>query len=56
VGTAKRVPASFTPRRFASVTSATIPIEKITLCSARAGAADVMASIPATTETETVRT
>ncbi len=56
VGTAKSVPDSRTPRRFASVTSRTNPSESSTLNGARPGIAEVMANTPATTETETVST
>ena len=56
VGTAKTVPDSRTPRRFAKVIRTTNPIERNTLCWWRLGTAEVMAKTPATTDTETVRT
>ena len=56
VGSAKSAPASFTPRRFAAVTSATSPDAISTLWSASDGAAEVIAIVPAVIETATVRT
>jgi hypothetical protein len=52
---ANKVPASFTPRRLASVSRITSPIERATRCSASAGTAEVIATEPATTDTATVR-
>ena len=55
VGTANRIPASRTPRRFASVRISTKSSERGTLCEASDGAADESATTPAVTETATVR-
>ena len=54
VGTAKTVPASFTPRRLASVTSVTNIIASCTRCSGSDGIAEMIATTPATVETTTV--
>ena len=56
VGTANRMPASRTPRRFASVTNSTRPIAMMTRCWASDGAAEVMAIVPAVMLTATVST
>ncbi|GBC87297.1 hypothetical protein HRbin12_01300 [bacterium HR12] len=56
MGTANTVLASFTPRRLARVMKATNPMAISTLCSARAGTAEVTATVPAVTLTATVRT
>ena len=56
VGIAKSEPASFTPRRLASVTSSTRPIAIGTRRCSREGAADVIATVPAVMLTATVRT
>ena len=56
VGIAKKAPASFTPRRFAAVTNATSSDAIRTLCSSREGAAEVIATVPAVTDTATVST
>jgi len=56
VGSAKRAPASFTPRRLAAVTSATSNDAISTLWSVSEGAAEVIATLPAVTDTATVST
>ena len=56
VGSANSMPASFTPRRFASVTSDTSPIASGTRCSANDGTAEVIATVPAVMLTATVST
>ncbi len=56
VGTAKRAPASLTPRRFAAVTSMTSRDAIRTRWSFREGAAEVIATVPAVTDTATVST
>jgi hypothetical protein len=53
---AKIAPASLTPLRLARVRSATKTRAIPTLCSAAAGAAEVMAIVPAVTLTATVST
>ena len=56
VGTAKARPDSRTPRRFASISSATHATDNSTACRCRLGAALVMATTPDTTDTATVIT
>ena len=56
VGIAKRAPASFTPRRLAAVTSTTSSDAIRTWWSSRDGAAEVIATVPAVTDTATVST
>jgi hypothetical protein len=56
VGTAKSLPASFAPRRFAIVMRTTKEDANATRCSASPGAADVTAMAPAVTLTDTVKT
>ena len=54
VGIAKKVPASFTPRRFASVTSITNITDSSTRYGESDGIAEMIATTPATVETTTV--
>ena len=54
VGIAKSVPASFTPRRLASVTSSTKKTDISTRYGASDGIAEMIATTPATVETTTV--
>ena len=57
VGTAKTVPASRTPRRFATITSSTRAVAIGTRQGPRvSGATDVIATVPAVIDTATVRT
>ena len=56
VGSAKRMPASFTPRRFASVIRPTKPSDRPSSCPRRLVTAEVRASTPAATDTATVST
>ena len=56
VGSAKRIPASLTPRRFAIAISTTHARDSVSSCPRSDDAADVSASTPAATETATVRT
>jgi hypothetical protein len=51
----KRAPLSFTPRRFAIATKQMAMTVSRTLWPWRNGAADVMAEMPAETDTATVR-
>ena len=53
---ANNVPASFTPRRLASITSMTKPTAIGTRRSSTDGAADAIATVPAVMLTATVRT
>jgi hypothetical protein len=56
VGSAKSNPASRTPRRLATVSSAMNPSERLTACPSSDGTAETSARTPAATETATVRT
>ena len=56
VGTAKRMPASLTPLRFASVSRTMNPAATATACSATAGKAEEIATTPAVIDTDTVST
>jgi hypothetical protein len=53
---ANSVPASLTPRRLASETRAISEMAMATRYRSRPGAAETMATVPATTLTATVRT
>jgi hypothetical protein len=54
VGTAKRIPDSRVPRRFANVISSTNAIERKTRCWFAHGKAEAIAKTPATIDTVTV--
>ncbi|CAB4911926.1 unannotated protein [freshwater metagenome] len=56
VGTAKLLPDSRSPRRFAAARNATRPTASSTRCSASAGNAEMMLSVPEATDTATVIT
>ena len=56
VGTAKVLPDSRTPRRFAAASSATSPTAISTRCWFSDGNAEMMLSVPEETDTATVST
>ena len=56
VGSAKSIPDSRTPRRFASTITTRHASDSPTLCELSEGANEVMAKIPAEIETATVST
>src|SRR6266536_2537079 len=55
VGRANAIPDSRTPRRLTSVRTPTAARERATLCESTDGASDVIARMPAATDTATVR-